>query len=73
MIGIKHIRSAPYHPVSNGLAEKVVQSMKQDLTASQKDVRMRFQRLQSFILTYTCRNRSYSKFTISSQADLNYT
>ncbi len=28
-IGIKHIRSAPYHPASNGLAERFVKSMKQ--------------------------------------------
>ena len=26
--GMKHIRSAPYHPASNGLAERCVQSLK---------------------------------------------
>ena len=27
--GIKHIKSAPYHPASNGLAKRFIQSMKQ--------------------------------------------
>lgn len=33
--GIRHIHSAPYHPSTNGLAERFVQSMKQALKASQ--------------------------------------
>ena len=32
--GIKHTRSAPYHPSTNGLAERFVQSLKQGLKAS---------------------------------------
>ena len=71
MNGIKHIRSAPYHPASNSLAERFVQSLKQAPKASQKDGRPLFQRLQSVFteISYdsTCHNRSYSKFTISSQ------
>ena len=47
-----NIRSAPYHPASNGLAERFVQSLKQALKASQKDGRPLFQRLQSFLLKY---------------------
>ena len=29
-IGISHIRSSPYHPATNGLAEKAVQIFKKD-------------------------------------------
>ena len=32
--GIKHTRSAPYHPSTNGLAERFIQTMKQTLKAS---------------------------------------
>ena len=31
--GIRHIRSAPYHPASNGLAERLIQSFKQAVKA----------------------------------------
>ena len=32
--GVKYIRSAPYHPSTNGLAERFVQSLKQNLKAT---------------------------------------
>ena len=31
--GVKHIKYAPYHPASNGAAERMVQMMKQSLRA----------------------------------------
>ena len=35
--GIRHIRSSPYHPASDGAAERVVQTVKRALTAGEKD------------------------------------
>ena len=52
MNGIRHTRSAPYHPASNGLAERFVQSFKMSLKASVNDGRSLTQRLSSFLLTY---------------------
>ncbi len=37
--GIKHMKSAPYHPTSNGLAERFIQSLEQSLKASVHDGR----------------------------------
>ncbi|KAJ7995326.1 hypothetical protein DPEC_G00243390 [Dallia pectoralis] len=45
--GVQHIRSAPYHPSTNGLAERFVQTMKHALKASQ-DQGTLHQRLHSF-------------------------
>lgn len=33
--GIQHIRSAPYHPSTNGLAERFIQTLKKALKTSQ--------------------------------------
>ena len=50
--GVKHIRTIPYHPASNGLVEPFVQSFKQALRASQNDGRSLNNRLSTFLLTY---------------------
>ena len=50
--GVKHLRSAPYHPATNGLAERFVQSLKQSLKASQNSGRPLPQRLCDFLLMY---------------------
>ena len=50
--GIRHIRTAPYHPSSNGLAERFVQSFKQALKASKNDGLSLNHRLSTFLLTY---------------------
>jgi len=50
--GVKHVRCAPYHPASNGLAERFVQSLKTALKASKGDGRTLPHRLHSFLLTY---------------------
>jgi transposase InsO family protein len=47
--GIKHVKSAPYHPASNGLAERFIQSLKQSLKASQQDGRSLSQRISTYL------------------------
>ena len=56
--GIKHTRSAPYHPASNGLAERFVKSMKQSLKVSENDGRSLLRRLSSYLLTYRTTSHS---------------
>ena len=50
--GVKHTRSAPYHPSTNGLAERFIQSMKQGLKASLSSGLSLSHRLSNFLLTY---------------------
>ena len=50
--GIRHIRSSPYHPASNGAAERVVQTVKRALTAGEKDGLSMEQALAAFLLRY---------------------
>ncbi|XP_046572027.1 uncharacterized protein K02A2.6-like [Haliotis rubra] len=49
--GIKHTLSAPYHPASNGLAERFVQSFKNSLKAEKKTITVE-QKLANFLLAY---------------------
>ena len=46
------MRSAPYHPASNGLAERFIQSFKQSMKALVKDEFSLNQHVSSFLLTY---------------------
>ncbi|XP_058879215.1 uncharacterized protein K02A2.6-like [Acipenser ruthenus] len=55
--GVQHIRSAPYHPSTNGLAERFVHTMKHALKASQGQGTLH-QRLNSFLLA--CRNTPHA-------------
>ena len=50
--GIKHLKCSPYHPSSNGAVERLVQSFKKSLRASESDGRTVSHRLSSFLLTY---------------------
>ena len=52
--GVKHIRCSPYHPVSNGLYERLVQTFKKAMKASRGDERSLSHRLSSFLLQYRC-------------------
>ena len=50
--GVKHIRSAPYHPSSNGAVERFIQTFKQSMKASLHDGRSLSHRLANFLLAY---------------------
>jgi len=50
--GIKHITSAPYHPATNGQAERMVQSFKVSLKSSQLDSSELYLNLNRFLLQY---------------------
>lgn len=49
--GVQHIKSAPYHPATNGLAERFVQTLKHALKTSQGQGKLH-QRLHNFLLNY---------------------
>ena len=50
--GIRHIRSSPYHPASNGAAERVVQTVKRALIAGEKEGLSMEKALATFLLRY---------------------
>jgi transposase InsO family protein len=50
--GIKHIRCAPYHPASDGLSERFVQSLKIALKANIVSGLTLEHRLSNFLLSY---------------------
>ena len=52
MNGIKHIRCSPYHPSSNGAAERFVQTFKRAMKAGLESTPSQEQRLANFLLTY---------------------
>ncbi len=49
---IKHVTSAPYHPASNGLAERYVQISKNALRAITNEKITLNQKLQNFLFAY---------------------
>ena len=50
--GVKHIRCSPYHPSSNGAAERLVRTFKQAMKASHLDGLTPHHRLENFLLAY---------------------
>ena len=50
--GIKHIQSTPYHPATNGAAERLVCTFKQSMKAGRFDKLSVHHHLRNFLLTY---------------------
>ncbi|XP_061177726.1 uncharacterized protein K02A2.6-like [Saccostrea echinata] len=50
--GIKHITSAPYHPRTNGQAERLVQVFKQSMKSTKGDNASMQQKLSTFLFKY---------------------
>ena len=48
--GIKHIRSSPYHPASNGLAERFVRTFKESMKAMKNENLSLNHKLENFLL-----------------------
>ncbi len=61
--GVKHIRSAPYHPSSNGAAERFVQAFKRATKASDRSNTSLNHRLNSFLLSYRSTPHSTTNVT----------
>lgn len=57
--GVKHVRVAPYHAASNGLAERIVQSFKCSYHSSKQDRISAHQSIANFLLTYSP-NKGYT-------------
>lgn len=56
--GIRHITSAPYHPATNGLAERTVQTFKQALRSMRQSPKPVREKLAKFLIAY--RNTPHS-------------
>ena len=50
--GIKHIRTSPYHPASNGAAERLVQTFKQAMKAAANNGLTLQHQLSRFLMSY---------------------
>ena len=49
---VKHIKSSPYHPSSNGLAERFVRTFKEAMRAGERDGIPLHHGIENFLLTY---------------------
>ena len=69
---IKHIRSTPYHPSTNALAEHFVQTFKRALQAREQRGRFFNQRLVNFLFSYRTPPHSTTNQTPSSSSSENF-
>ncbi|XP_044147183.1 uncharacterized protein K02A2.6-like [Bufo gargarizans] len=51
-LGVQHYKTAPYHPASNGLAERFVQSFKKHLLSTLDQVGLSEEKLLEFLIMY---------------------
>ena len=61
--GIKHIKCAPYHPSSNGCAERGVRIFKDAMKSMKNDDRSLNQKLASFLMSYRSTPHTTTKVT----------
>jgi transposase InsO family protein len=50
--GIKHFKSTPCHPATNGLAERFIQTFKNSMRPMKDENRDINQKIENFLLTY---------------------
>ena len=62
---VKHVRVAPYHPASNGAAERMVQPFKQSVEVSVSTRASMSHRLADFLLTYRTTPHAVTERTAS--------
>jgi len=61
--GIKHIKTSPYHPASNGAVERLVQTFKKAMTSKSRKGLTVSQLLSSFLLSYRTTPHSTTNIT----------
>ena len=66
--GVKHVTSARYHPATNSLAERFIQTMKQSLTSMKEDLGSKQTKLSKFLMKY--RNTPHMGRNLRTRLDL---